>query len=325
MNGPDPRPQRSRLRLAVGLLLAAAALYFAAREIDFGSLVSAWGQVRAGWVLAALALATASHAGKALRWRVLLSGEPHSTSFGTLLLVVLAGQLVNLFVPGRAGDWGRALALGRRGPGRLFTLGTIALEKLLDLFVYALIVAVVLVAGTLPDWLGSSPAFVLALAALGLLVLVIALHSWDRLAGPLARAIGRLPEGAAARLAHLPTAAASALQSFRQGPQLAALAGWSALAWAANALTNHALFLAFNIQAPLIAGLALLVVLQAGISAGLAPGAIGVFEYLCILVLGMYGVGPDEAFAYGVLLHAVALAPLAAGGALAFVRRLPGL
>ena len=52
------------------------------------------------------------------------------------------------------------------------------------------------------------------------------------------------------------------------------------------------------VAAPLVLG-----VLQWGTDVPSAPGNIGVFHYLCLLALGIFGVEPSLAFTYGVILH----------------------
>jgi uncharacterized membrane protein YbhN (UPF0104 family) len=64
----------------------------------------------------------------------------------------------------------------------------------------------------------------------------------------------------------------------------------------------------------LTASLLILIALQAGISIPSVPGRIGIFEYICVLALAVFGVGQSTAFGYGVVLHGlVLLTPILAG------------
>jgi hypothetical protein len=51
----------------------------------------------------------------------------------------------------------------------------------------------------------------------------------------------------------------------------------------------------------------ILVALQAGISLPKASGRLGIFQYIGVLMLGIYGIGQALAFSYNVLLYSVAL------------------
>jgi glycosyltransferase 2 family protein len=79
--------------------------------------------------------------------------------------------------------------------------------------------------------------------------------------------------------------------------------------WASAVLNNVLMLWAFGIDLPLEAALLLLVGLQVGISLPTLPGTIGVFEYVCVVVLALWGVERTLAFSYGLLLHAVVMIP----------------
>ena len=104
------------------------------------------------------------------------------------------------------------------------------------------------------------------------------------------------------------------LQVFRQRTGLAALTAWTGLIWLASVLANHVLLLSLGLDLPIEVSLLLLAILQAGISVNLVPGTIGIFEYICVQTLALYDVPQPIALGYGVLLHAVVMIPLLAGG-----------
>ena len=61
-----------------------------------------------------------------------------------------------------------------------------------------------------------------------------------------------------------------------------------------------------------------LVGLQAGISLPAIPGTIGLFEYICILALSVFGVDQSLALSFGLLLHAIVLIPTTLAGIASF-------
>lgn len=125
------------LRLFVGVIFAALALLYLSREVDFQA---AWKGIRgahAGWLGVALLSVWLTVLAKVARWRVLLGAEAR-VSWGRLGGALLVGQMLNTFLPVRVGDLVRMRWVGRAGPGQSYTLGTIILEKTLDLFGYTL-------------------------------------------------------------------------------------------------------------------------------------------------------------------------------------------
>jgi uncharacterized membrane protein YbhN (UPF0104 family) len=84
---------------------------------------------------------------------------------------------------------------------------------------------------------------------------------------------------------------------------------WSALIWGTAILNNHLTLLALDIHLPLTASILILIALQAGISIPSVPGRFGIFEYICVLALSVYGIDQATAFSYGILLHAIVMLP----------------
>jgi glycosyltransferase 2 family protein len=125
-----------RVRLILGLLLAAVALYLILRDFDYREVWRTLLQADAGLVLLALASVATNVAGKTIRWKVLMGQAGSQVRFSRALSGLLIGQMVNTLLPMRAGDVTRAYVVGGLGPGRTFTLGTIVLEKVIDMLCY---------------------------------------------------------------------------------------------------------------------------------------------------------------------------------------------
>ena len=304
------RPGVPPLRLILGLLLGAAAVYFAAGELSLQGLSGAVRALHPGWAAAALLAAFAGQTVKVYRWRIMLSTEPDAPGFGALWVYHLSGQLGNILIPGPAGDVGRVVIIGGRGQGKMFTLGTVALEKILDLVVYGLILILILVSVPLPDWIENSAAAVVGIAAAAAVGTWTAIRYRDRLSSGLDGLLARLPGvwGERARLGiH---AAAGSLKVLGRRPQAIRLALATAMLWTANILINHFLLAAFGLLFPLSVSALLLIVLQLGVSTNLVPGTIGLFEFLCVETLALFGVPREAGLAYGIVLHLLVLTPL---------------
>ena len=76
--------------------------------------------------------------------------------YSQLLKALLVGQMLNTIYPMRIGDFSRAYVIGGIGPGRVFTMGTILLEKLLDMFSYSLLFILLILLIRLPAWVSNS-------------------------------------------------------------------------------------------------------------------------------------------------------------------------
>jgi hypothetical protein len=94
------------------------------------------------------------------------------------------------------------------------------------------------------------------------------------------------------------------------------LQGWSLLIWTLNILVNYTVFLALGLPLSFAAALFLVIVLEVGVAVPSAPGKLGIFHYLCILALGVFGLEKGAALGYAVLLYFVVFGPPSLLGAL---------
>jgi len=298
-----------------GLTLSAFCLFLAVRKVSLADVGGLLAGTSWGWVVLGAATVIAVASIKAARWRALFS--PQQIPLPRAWSAFMVGQMLNALLPARAGEVGRIYLVGdgEGGASRTTALFTVILEKVIDLVMLALayLTIALWLAATpsgVPDWLretgiGLIPLTILALAALFLLVRV-GEPAWQRL-----RAILRpLPDrwqAAADR------AAQQAIAAFRQSAAGGAkFQVWllSLLAWLLMAVTNALILQAYGFVLSPYVALLLTVVLMTGVAAPPLPGTLGVFPFLCQLVLSLFGVDREAGLAYGLMLQAVTFLPL---------------
>jgi hypothetical protein len=82
---------------------------------------------------------------------------------------------------------------------------------------------------------------------------------------------------------------------------------------------NYTLLGAIGERPSFLAALFLLIVLQIGVAVPSSPGRIGVFHYLCVQALAVFGIGGANALSYAFILHLIAvILPVALGAVLAW-------
>ncbi len=93
----------------------------------------------------------------------------------------------------------------------------------------------------------------------------------------------------------------------------------SVLIWTLYGAVNYVLLGAIGERPSILTALFLLVVLQLGVAVPSSPGRLGVYHYLCIQALAVFGVNGPEALSYAVILHLISvLMPVALGAGLAW-------
>lgn len=311
----DGQPGRGwlrRWRTIVGLLISAACLVWIARTIDWSQVGQklrgiTWAEVP--WLVAGVGAVVLSIPVRAWRWSVLLS--PHRVSFLRLLTAMLVGQTLNYFVPARAGDVARAYWLEDRGsalPGR--ALGTIVVEKLLDVLALLLVVTLSPLWVAFPDWL-VAPAYALAALSLALLACVILGAVLRTQALRVVQWVSRwLPASWGQAVQFFAAALLDGLATLRPGSGRLwrALLGTFAV-WALGTSVHLAVFCAVGIPPALGTALLLSAALRVGTGVPTVPGRVGVYEGIHIACLGLFGVDAETSLSCGLITHAVDYGP----------------
>jgi uncharacterized protein (TIRG00374 family) len=246
---------------------------------------------QADWRLLALAAAV-HYIGFALRgqrWQTLLAALGHPLGYFYTLTVLLAGWFVSALLPARAGDLFRVFALYKPPPHQpavpvADTLGTIVLERALDIFAILLLSAgfsFVVLQGRIPGWLlGIYGAAVALLVVLGVLLLVTP-HILEGLRGWSARPLWQKALTFMAQIA-------GSLHTLARRPAIALLVvGESLVIWLCDGLLLW--LVANSLGAALGLGAAGFVALTVDIFAAvpLTPGGMGQVEtaYAALLAL----------------------------------------
>ncbi len=316
----------SRLRswsFVLGAVVSLICLVWAVGVLDWAAVARAFADTNLLWISLGVAIVLFSILARLARWAALL--YPRHFRRNNLLAAMLIGQMLNYFAPARTGDLTRAYLLGyTEGESKLRALGTIALEKLWDIWTLLALVGFLFVFMALPDWL-VVPARGLAFVSLLVAVLIgLAIRFRARTTFWVAWLGRYLPSHLHVRIQQSADRLLDGFDGLRRPRILFWSAVWSAVTWILGSLSNHAVLLAFGLSVPFTASIMLMVVLQIGVAVPSLPGRVGLYEAMVILVLALFGIDRDTAFAAGLALHVVSFVPPILLG-IFFVWRVKGL
>ncbi|HET7677522.1 MAG TPA: lysylphosphatidylglycerol synthase transmembrane domain-containing protein [Candidatus Limnocylindrales bacterium] len=304
---------RRWLPAVAGIGLSAVFVALLLWQVDLGRVADVL--ARAQLILLPLALIglAVDLVARAVRWRLLLAREPRPGHRETFRYLVI-GYLANNLLPGRAGELVRAHLMGTRaGVGRTRALGSIVLERGLDLASASLLGAAAgAAAGADPAIIGVFAAVATgscaALAAAALLPHRLIRRTVDRLAIAFehrpARAV--LPRLAAFTHGFLDAASPRVVA---QGFLL------SVVAWVATAAVFGVVVAALGLTLSPLAVLAVAMAANLGLAIPSAPAGVGPFEFAVVLMAASVGVDPGAALALGVVVHLATALPVSAAGA----------
>ena len=294
------------LRLSLGVSFSAVGLILVLRGVDWRALAVAFRGVQPGWLALAVVVELIAMGVSAVRWRWLFWPHYRPSTAGLFGLMGSA-QLVNTVLPGHLGIAFRAVMVGGEGRvSRSMALTTLVVEKILEgMTLLPLAVALFLLptvgfASPFPNWLRISAALsALLLIASMVLLWLAASRRWQelllrRVPPPLAGLIRSLLDG---------------LDALRSAGARKRLWGLSVVYWALLALVNELVIRAIGLDLPWTAPLVLLVILQVGVRLPSSPANLGVFDYLGVASLALFGVERTVALGVTLWLHLVLFLP----------------
>jgi uncharacterized protein (TIRG00374 family) len=296
------------LRIVAALVLTAGAVWLSFRNIDWTELGKVLGRVQWVWALAAAANTVFSVYALGWRWEILLRPQTR-IPLRKLFRFNILSQLVNIIAPARMGEFVRAYLVSKEGGASVsFTLGTILVERLLDLFVFAAVWIVT------PALLAVSGPFAPRSAVRALFfvpaLILISFAVWPKLFQRAAAFGVRLfPSKIRERILRIVQQALEAFATLRGTRASMVLVAWTVGLIFSQILTNVLVFRALGLSLGFGPALIVLLAVQAGSLPPSAPGKIGVFEYAVILALAVFGIARSEALAYGLILHLTVFLP----------------
>ena len=287
--------------------MGALLIWLLVRQLHMDELQRQLALFTAGPLLLAVVLDVGSVLCKAIKWHVLLRPLER---IGVLRLqgAIYAGGAVFVVLPFRLDEAVRAYAAARLSGLRWGQIiGSMALERLVDLFMVGVMVLALLALLPLPGWFSGSLLVVGVLAAIIISMLVLShLFSRARWIPPkVARFIENMAEGSRA-LARPHLLAVAVV--FAAGEWL--------LTMTLTGLVSHS----GGLELPVSALVLTTTLLYASFAIPMVPAGIGAFEWgVTESLFQLYGVARARAAAMAMVMHALLLAPMVVIGTVVII------
>jgi uncharacterized membrane protein YbhN (UPF0104 family) len=304
---------RYGLQIISGVLVGAACLWLSLRNIAPGQVAGQMAHVSWPLVMAAATGVILISAGKAARWAWLYPPDAAPLSLGAHFSVLVIAQMLNLVIPVRVGELARLGLMRQEGRPVGITLGTIAVEKSLDLLAVGLLLLLSVPMALLPAWLrprAGPSALLSGIALLALLLLMGKAQPW------ISRLLSALPAprrqpwarwwSYALRLVRATLAGIAGVEGRRLLPVLAC----TAVVWLLSAGVIQLMLWAFGLAGGWRVALVLMLALTFSNLVPSPPALIGVVGAITEGLLVPFGVPVVTAVALGTLLNVVMVAPL---------------
>ena len=184
------------LNLALAALLVVAGLWYLSSRVSLAAVGDALAAASPGWVALAVGVILATLALKGWRWQLMFPDENPPVPFRAAFWATTLGQYVNLIIPFlRLGEVARLYALNREtGVAPARALGTLVVEKTLDLIFFGLTIVFILPLVVLPDYVNQPGPWLLLLATALLTVLYLLAYRTAWVIGLWRRVVRPLPD-----------------------------------------------------------------------------------------------------------------------------------
>jgi len=298
---------KQTIRLVVSLALSALFLWIAFRNVDFRAALGHVRSVSLTMVGLYLVCLVFIQWARSERWRVLVAPfAPLSRSAAFRISNV--GSMLVLVLPLRLGEFSRPYLVKKETGARMTAgIGAVVAERAIDglLVTLAFFVSTFLSGDDQRVPAGLRWAAVLAfLFFAGAMAVVVAALLWHDVAVGLARRLlARISEKLAVRLTGMLDAFVDGLRSLPSTRAIAAVVLWTAAYWAANGLGFWFVMRGFGWPLPLTAGFTLVSIIVIAIMIPAGPGFLGTFQGGILAGLAIYGISPNEAAAYGLVVY----------------------
>lgn len=319
---------KSKWRAALGALLSAALIYWTLRGISPAEVGKALGNADPLLFAGAIFCATAIFALRAVRWRAILDPVAPGLKFGPLWRSTAIGMMVNNVVPARAGEIARAYALTHETSVSFpAALASLAVDRLFDAVVLLLLAATALLDPALSSGatlagrtlgsfaIGAGTVVAILLAVLyGLVFFPARLLALFEL---FARRVSPTVEERGRRILEMFVRGLSVLRS---PTRFLTVFGWTIAHWLLNGVGFWLSFKAVGIAVPFSAALFLQAFIALGTAVPALPGFFGIFEYMSVQGLSVYGVSQQQAATWAIGYHLLSFIPITLIGAWYFTR-----
>jgi uncharacterized membrane protein YbhN (UPF0104 family) len=310
------------LKVLGSVLLGILFLWLAFREVSFADVADAASHMSWGWILPFTLATLTAHFIRALRWKMLFTNKDKMPTKTTLFTGVMFGYLTNIVLP-RVGEIARPVYVARQvDESNSKIIGTIVLERVVDLLGMLIIMAFVVV------FLISDPQvlshlfgvditnsevqmnLLMGLLKYGLITFVaLALLYW------IFKRIAQNTDGIIATVAHkihqVVRTFVDGLLAIRELRNWPLFIFYSALIWVFYIFMTYIGFWMFDMQDVYSLGLTEAVVLTMVSAVGLSiptPGGIGTYHLFITKALFIFYAVPEATgLAYATIAHATTI------------------
>lgn len=295
-------------KVILGIVISVVLVWLSVRGIKLQDVLNDLEEIKLSYVFLFVLIMFSMQYLRSYRWGVILQPLEKIDQL-SLFSVTCVGFLAIAAIPARIGELARPYLISRRSSITMSAaLGTVIVERILDMLTVLAMAIIVLFFVDLPSWIVKS-SIIFSLIALGVFGFIIFLIMRREAALKFINIIlNRLPGKFANKIDELIHHFIDGLEIITNVRLFLYLLIISIVIWLMDVLAIYVLLQAFDFDLPVIAAFVAMIIVIIGIAIPTAPGFIGNWHYACVLSLGLFGLPRADALSFAVVNHFLSMA-----------------
>ncbi len=292
--------KKHRLITIAGFIISIALLYLSLRGIDYRQFLETVRHADVKFALLPAFFILVCVSSCSFRWMRVVG---MNTRFSDAFMALLIGLFINNVLPARIGEVARGYALSRRmNIPFTYAVSTVFIDRVFDLLGLLAITFMFFPGQALPDTV-SKALFVLVTVFLACVVALFAL-SQEKIAFWITGYFRRHPRPFFNKLAKRVLEIHENLRRIREPKKLALFIAITIFNWFSMAMALFFSLKTFHVELPFVYVPFVCAILNMGLAVPSSPGYIGVYEFILISLLAIFGIPKHQSFAVAVFFHA---------------------
>lgn len=297
--------RKRNILTVAGFIISLVLLYFSLKDIRFHEIVTTLQKANPWLIPAPLFFILIAVVLCAFRWsRLTGSGVRFADTFAALMV----GLFINNVMPARIGEVARAYVISKRkGLSFTFSFSTVLLDRFFDLTGLLLLAFVFFPDESLPAAVSRSIHLLIAL--LIICIACIILLSRKRFANRIARMLSRINRPLFSKLGERVLMVQENLKRINSPIHLILSVVISFCTWSSMTAALYLVTLILDVNVDFLDIPFVCALLNLGLTIPSSPGYVGVYQFLLVYLLAIFGVPKHEGFTISIVYHAMWFVP----------------
>ncbi|MCX5815945.1 MAG: lysylphosphatidylglycerol synthase transmembrane domain-containing protein [Proteobacteria bacterium] len=293
--------KRKNIVTISGFIISIILLYFSLKDINASAILETLKKTDYRLVFIPLLFIAVSIMLSSFKWQRISGGN---VKFSDTFVSLMIGLFVNNVLPARIGEIVKGYVLSkRRGVSFTYALSTVFIDRIFDLVGLLFIILLFFPKHSLP--VRVSQAIYILVSLLALCIILIIVFSREKFANVVSEKLHKIKKPVFAKFAKRIIEIQGNLKRIQSPLNIILFIAIAFLQWLSMSTALYFVTLTLGVKISFIYVPFVCALLNMGLAIPSSPGYIGVYQFLLVYILSIFGVPKHEGFTVSVLFHAL--------------------